>query len=352
MSRTRTRLFAVALLVVAGLFSTAGGTPAGAAPPPFSAGCQSLNDAALDGQYNFKEVANVTLSEGEYVQVTYGPPIIGIPTAAVMTVNGDTVDVDGSATGGLVRYVVPADGTYTLTWIALGDGAPKPTWDASCGVGIDGCAYLNDPFYDRAYPSYSIAGVPLIFNAGDIVTFSAKSPAGSVNIEFRTAGDQAVAASGNPAVIVLSHSVPTGYASMFWTTVPETQVTWTVSCTRTVTSACEPGAAIPPGYKLTEGTSGNDTLFGGSGKDLIRGLAGNDRISDLSGDDVLCGNEGNDTLSGNGGNDTLVGGPNTDTLNGGSGTDAACDDDTDTVGISIEKPCSGGARFTPDPGLL
>lgn len=246
-----------------------------------------------------------------------------------------------------MRGLVPADGTYTVSWIALGEGAPKPTWDVTCGQALDGCRILNDPDYDKTYGSYSIAGSAFYFEPGDDIIFSAKKSSGSVNAEFRTQGDPPVTGSGNPARVVIAVGLPTVYSNLVWTTVPETPVAWTVSRARDIASVCEPGAEIPPGYKLTEGDSGNNTIAGGSGKDLIRGLDGNDRISDLSGDDILCGNAGNDTLSGNGGNDTLIGGTGTDTLNGGSGLDAGCDEDNDTVSISIEKACSDGASYFP-----
>ncbi len=89
----------------------------------------------------------------------------------------------------------------------------------------------------------------------------------------------------------------------------------------------------------TQGTHGNDTLYGyavadtihgGEGNDDIRGFAGDDMLfgdggadmlSGREGADFLYGGDGNDNLTGDWGNDTLDGGAGNDWLNGGPGSD-------------------------------
>ena len=86
-------------------------------------------------------------------------------------------------------------------------------------------------------------------------------------------------------------------------------------------AACAPGAVVPEGYTLREGTAKSETLTGTDGKDLIRGLGGNDTIRGLAGDDILCGGEGLDTIDGGAGNDFVFGLAGQDTLSGGVGAD-------------------------------
>ena len=64
--------------------------------------------------------------------------------------------------------------------------------------------------------------------------------------------------------------------------------------------------------KVSNGTSGNDTLTGGNGNDSLTGNAGND---------TLIGSYGADTLNGGDGTDILKGGLGTDNLTGGAGND-------------------------------
>ncbi|EDX82852.1 Cna protein B-type domain [Synechococcus sp. PCC 7335] len=72
---------------------------------------------------------------------------------------------------------------------------------------------------------------------------------------------------------------------------------------------------------IINGTSGDDTLFGGKRDDILFGLAGNDFLDGGNGDDTLDGGRGNDTLFGGNGNDILIGGADNDTLDGGKGND-------------------------------
>jgi len=69
------------------------------------------------------------------------------------------------------------------------------------------------------------------------------------------------------------------------------------------------------------GTTGNNTFFGGAKEDTLAGMAGNDMLNGGSGADKLWGGSGNDNLSGGTGNDLLVGGFGADRVDGGSGND-------------------------------
>ncbi|EJF0880560.1 hypothetical protein L3T41_004671, partial [Escherichia coli] len=89
--------------------------------------------------------------------------------------------------------------------------------------------------------------------------------------------------------------------------------------------------------KHTEGTNGDDSLFGniifgldgndilhsagGEGVSLLHGGRGNDYLHGASGNDELYGAEGNDWLYGGGGNDYLYGGTGNDVFV----FDAACE---------------------------
>jgi len=59
---------------------------------------------------------------------------------------------------------------------------------------------------------------------------------------------------------------------------------------------------------LTNGTSGNDTLWGDYGDDQLYGQGGNDTMHGGPGDDYMEGNAGSDIMYGDGGNDDLIGG--------------------------------------------
>ncbi len=59
---------------------------------------------------------------------------------------------------------------------------------------------------------------------------------------------------------------------------------------------------------MTNGTSGNDTLWGETGDDLMYGQGGNDTMFGGLGDDHMEGNAGNDVMFGGGGQDDMLGG--------------------------------------------
>jgi hypothetical protein len=75
------------------------------------------------------------------------------------------------------------------------------------------------------------------------------------------------------------------------------------------------------GQDQMNGTTSNNTMFGGSREDSLSGMAGNDMLNGGSGNDKLWGGSGNDNLSGGTGADLLVGGFGADRMNGGSGND-------------------------------
>ena len=71
----------------------------------------------------------------------------------------------------------------------------------------------------------------------------------------------------------------------------------------------------------TNGTSGNDELFGSTDADVLYGNGGNDKLAGNAGNDRLLGGLGNDTLFGGSGDDKLDGSAGNDYLDGGSGVD-------------------------------
>ena len=76
-----------------------------------------------------------------------------------------------------------------------------------------------------------------------------------------------------------------------------------------------------PGADLVRGGDDIDVLIGGPGDDVLRGGARGDEVRGGAGNDVVDGGRGNDTLSGGHGQDALIGGPGQDTGVGGPGTD-------------------------------
>jgi Ca2+-binding RTX toxin-like protein len=70
---------------------------------------------------------------------------------------------------------------------------------------------------------------------------------------------------------------------------------------------------------VSQGTNGNDTLYGNSSANTMYGEAGNDNMYGRDGDDIIYGGDGNDTIQGENNNDTLYGGGGDDLLYGGSG---------------------------------
>lgn len=75
------------------------------------------------------------------------------------------------------------------------------------------------------------------------------------------------------------------------------------------------------GSGTTNGTAGNDTIFGTAGADNIYGGAGDDIIFGYDGADNVRGTAGFDTLYGGAGNDQLDGGTDDDIMYGGIGND-------------------------------
>jgi len=83
------------------------------------------------------------------------------------------------------------------------------------------------------------------------------------------------------------------------------------------------------------GTSGHDEIWGKGGDDLICGNGGHDYLFGGSGRDRIQGGPGSDVLYGEAGRDTLLGGPGGNILNGGWGTDRCLSGDTY---VSCELP--------------
>jgi len=72
---------------------------------------------------------------------------------------------------------------------------------------------------------------------------------------------------------------------------------------------------------FSEGTAGNDELYGSIAADVLYGKGGDDTIVGNAGDDRLLGGLGNDKIFGGSGNDNLDGSAGNDYLEGGSGND-------------------------------
>lgn len=75
------------------------------------------------------------------------------------------------------------------------------------------------------------------------------------------------------------------------------------------------------GDDTVEAGSGSDKVYAGDGNDTVDGGSGDDIIRGGGGDDTLSGGEGHDTLSGGAGNDDIDGGSGNDVLTGGEGND-------------------------------
>jgi len=78
---------------------------------------------------------------------------------------------------------------------------------------------------------------------------------------------------------------------------------------------------IADALELRNGTSRNDTIYGGAGGEVIYGRNGNDRIYGRGGNDQIDGGSGNDRIYGDDGDDLINGGVGKDILYGGSGKD-------------------------------
>ncbi|WP_323000750.1 calcium-binding protein [Denitromonas sp.] len=75
------------------------------------------------------------------------------------------------------------------------------------------------------------------------------------------------------------------------------------------------------GDDVLDGLDGNDSLYGKAGNDTLIGGAGNDSLQGEDGEDILDGGAGNDYLTGGNGSDSLDGGAGADHLTGGNGND-------------------------------
>ena len=75
------------------------------------------------------------------------------------------------------------------------------------------------------------------------------------------------------------------------------------------------------GYRVIEGTPGDDRLVGSDEPDCILGLSGNDEILGGDGADLIFGGPGHDSIHGGEGADRIEGGPGDDVILGGDDED-------------------------------
>jgi hypothetical protein len=104
-------------------------SPARAAetPAPLSAGCTELNRATYDVQTTGTFAGTFAFLAGERIVLTAGAPATGAPTGVQFELSFTAVQ--SASYPGTLTYVVPADGTMTVSWTALGG---DPTWAVSC----------------------------------------------------------------------------------------------------------------------------------------------------------------------------------------------------------------------------
>jgi Ca2+-binding RTX toxin-like protein len=126
-----------------------------------------------------------------------------------------------------------------------------------------------------------------------------------------------------PANTTLSYVIPsTGTYHVLFGVSEDTDVTFDYFCTPTLLALgpCD-GGPPPAGYRVVNGTPGNDVIYIGSGNAVVYGNGGNDRVYGGSGNDFVFGGDGDDYVSGGSGNDCVDGGAGNDYVDCGSGTD-------------------------------
>jgi Ca2+-binding RTX toxin-like protein len=79
--------------------------------------------------------------------------------------------------------------------------------------------------------------------------------------------------------------------------------------------------SVADALELRNGTSRNDTIYGGAGGEAIYGRSGHDRVYGRGGGDQIDGGTGNDRIYGEDGDDMINGGAGKDILYGGTGKD-------------------------------
>ena len=201
------------------------------------------------------------------------------------------------------------------------------------GAASSGCNNANTGFFDGDYTTLLINDV---FTAGDQVqialTAPATTPATAYAVLANDAGGGVTNFSG-PLPGTVTYIVPVSGLTKFSITATGGAVRIHITCT--AVGVCF-GGDVPPGYKVKNGTSGNDVMLSLSGNTVFFAGDGNDTVFAGSGNDIICGEGGNDTLNGGPGNDQIFGGTGNDKYDGGSGTDQGNDPDCASQRSSIE----------------
>jgi Ca2+-binding RTX toxin-like protein len=141
-----------------------------------------------------------------------------------------------------------------------------------------------------------------------------------------------VQASGTPlgADFLINSSIGLEERAPDLVTLPDGRVVATWTAFNSVTGSSEVYSRILSFNPASEGTAGDDRLFGssdndvihgGDGRDTISGGPGNDSLHGGNGDDSLLGEAGHDFLFGDAGNDRIWGGDGNDIFVGGAGAD-------------------------------
>lgn len=118
-----------ATVVLAAVMSWPG---AATAQATLSAGCQALNDPALDATYRLQEIGPLQFFAGETVTVVAAAsPDPGDDVRfQVLSDTGAIIETQGGPVPRTFSYTVPADAMLSMRWLVL--GPLSASWTVSC----------------------------------------------------------------------------------------------------------------------------------------------------------------------------------------------------------------------------
>ena len=131
-----------------------------------SAGCQALNDPALDATYRLREVGPLEFFAGETIAVVAGtsPDPADDVRFQVLSETGAIIETQGGPVPAAFSFTVPTDTNLTARWLVL--GPLSASWTVSCTAAPYPLAVsAAPPATDAAappapFPSDSSAGFP------------------------------------------------------------------------------------------------------------------------------------------------------------------------------------------------